>query len=67
MVGFCFQKNLSDSVQELLMLVLIGTFLFEMVFEVQPRHLYCNVPLYVITGMIGLKQIKQWVCRFGCE
>lgn len=52
LAGLFFREK-NTNYELLLMLTVVGTYLFEMMFEVQPRHLYCNVPIYVILSLIG--------------
>lgn len=40
-----------------LLLVFIGAALFELIFEIFPRHLYCNVPCFIVLAMCGLENI----------
>ena len=37
----------------MLMLTILGVTAFELIFEVFTRHLYCNVPIYIILAMEG--------------
>jgi hypothetical protein len=45
----------ADRVVLTMMLAVIGFTLFELLFEARARYLFCYSPIYVIFGMIGVR------------
>ena len=52
---FIKRKNMDNSVRVIL-LSLIGLFIFESIFEARARYLYTYVPVFIVLGMIGLNE-----------
>lgn len=50
------KRNISNT-RAVLFLIFIGAALFELIFEIFPRHLYCNVPCFIVLAMCGLENI----------
>jgi len=53
----CFFSILNGSQNNILLLTIVGVTLFELIFEVFPRHLLCNVPCFIVLSMYGLQNI----------
>ena len=47
----------------IIILALIGLFLFETIFEARSRYIFVYVPLYIFIGVIGIKNVLNWTCR----
>ena len=47
----------------IIILALIGLFLFETIFEARSRYIFVYVPLYIFIGVIGIKNVLNWMCR----
>ena len=47
----------------IIILALIGLFLFETIFEARSRYIFVYVPLYIFIGVIGIKNTLNWTCR----
>ena len=47
----------------IIILALIGLFLFETIFEARSRYIFVCVPLYIFIGVIGIKNTLNWTCR----
>ena len=47
----------------IIILALIGLFLFETIFEARSRYIFVYVPLYIFIGVIGIKNVLNWICR----
>ena len=47
-----------------LWLCTIGVTAFELIFEVSPRHIQCNVPCYIVLMAIGLCNLRGMCGRF---
>ena len=47
----------------IIILALIGLFLFETIFEARSRYIFVYVPLYIFIGVIGIKNIVNWTSR----
>ena len=47
----------------IIILALIGLFLFETIFEARSRYSFVYVPLYIFIGVIGIKNVLNWICR----
>ena len=47
----------------IIILALIGLFLFETIFEARSRYIFVYVPLYIFIGVIGIKNALNWTCR----
>ena len=47
----------------IIILALIGLFLFETIFEARARYIFVYVPLYIFIGVIGIKNTLNWTCR----
>ncbi|WP_160675966.1 glycosyltransferase family 39 protein [Clostridium sp. C8-1-8] len=58
MLGLIFTKN-DCSYNEIYVLILsvLGLTMFELIFEARARYLYIYSPIYIILGVIGLKNI----------
>jgi len=52
---FIKRKNMDNSMRVVL-LSLIGLFIFESIFEARARYLYTYVPIFIVSGMIGLNE-----------
>lgn len=46
----------------IIILALIGLFLFETIFEAMSRYIFVYVPLYIFIGVIGIKNVLNWTC-----
>lgn len=46
----------------IIILALIGLFLFETIFEARSRYIFVYVPLYIFIGVIGIKNVLNWTC-----
>ena len=57
---FIKRKNMDNSVRVIL-LSLIGLFIFESIFEARARYLYTYVPVFIVSGMIGLNEFLNWM------
>lgn len=53
----------TDRNKIVLMLVFVGCAAFEAIFEAATRHLYCNIPLFIILAMIGFHDMETFVLR----
>lgn len=53
------RKNFSD-MELVLFLMFIGCVLFELFFEIFPRHLYCNVPCFMVLAMTGMGNLEHF-------
>lgn len=49
-----------DKTKLVLMLVIVGCAVFEVVFEVATRHLYCNVPIFIVLSMTGFYSLVRY-------
>ena len=47
----------------IIILALIGLFLFETIFEARSRYIFVYVPLYIFIGVIGIKNVLNWTSR----
>ena len=47
----------------IIILALIGLFLFETIFEARSRYIFVYVPLYIFVGVIGIKNVLNWTSR----
>ena len=47
----------------IIILALIGLFLFETIFEARSRYIFVYVPLYIFAGVIGIKNVLNWTSR----
>lgn len=47
----------------IIILALMGLFLFETIFEARSRYIFVYVPLYIFIGVIGIKNVLNWICR----
>ena len=47
----------------IIILALIGLFIFETIFEARSRYIFVYVPLYIFIGVIGIKNTLNWTCR----
>lgn len=47
----------------IIILALIGLFLFETIFEARSRYIFVYVPLYIFIGVIGIKNVVNWTSR----
>ena len=47
----------------IIILALIGLFLFETIFEARARYIFVYVPLYIFIGVIGIKNVLNWTSR----
>ena len=52
---FIKRENMDNSMRVVL-LSLIGLFVFESIFEARARYLYTYVPIFIVSGMIGLNE-----------
>ena len=51
----------------IIILALMGLFLFETIFEARSRYIFVYVPLYIFIGVIGIKNVLNWICgRIKC-
>ena len=50
-----------DNNVRVILLSLIGLFIFESIFEARARYLYTYVPIFIISGMIGLNGFMDWM------
>lgn len=57
---FIKSKNMNNNMRVVL-LSLIGLFIFESIFEARARYLYTYVPIFIISGMIGLNGFMDWM------
>jgi len=57
---FIKRKDMDNNVRVIL-LSLIGLFIFESIFEARARYLYTYVPIFIISGMIGLNGFMDWM------
>lgn len=53
LIIFIKRKNMDNNMRVVL-LSLIGLFIFESIFEARARYLYTYVPIFIVSGMIGL-------------
>lgn len=51
----------ADKTKLVLMLVIVGCTIFEVIFEAATRHLYCNVPLFIVLAMTGLYSLERYL------
>ena len=59
-----FSYNYSKSRKiAIIILALIGLFLFETIFEARSRYIFVYVPLYIFIGVIGIKNVLNWTSR----
>lgn len=56
----------NDKGASVLMLTFLGVAAFELLFEVFPRHLYCNAPIFIVLAMSGCKNVLQGISTI-CE
>lgn len=57
LLGLCGKKeNATDIV---LQLTVLGTVAFELIFEVFARHLYCNIPIYIVLAMCSFDMMTK--------
>ena len=47
----------------IIILALMGLFLFETIFEARSRYIFVYVPLYIFIGVIGIKNVLNWTSR----
>ena len=47
----------------IIILALIGLFLFETIFDARSRYIFVYVPLYIFIGVIGIKNVLNWTSR----
>ena len=47
----------------IIILALIGLFLFETIFEARSRYIFVYVPLYILIGVMGIKNTINWISR----
>lgn len=47
----------------IIILALMGLFLFETIFEARSRYIFVYVPLYIFVGVIGIKNVLNWTSR----
>ncbi len=57
---FIKRENMDNSMRVVL-LSLIGLFVFESIFEARARYLYTYVPIFIVSGMIGLNEFLNWM------
>lgn len=57
---FIKRENMENSMRVVL-LSLIGLFVFESIFEARARYLYTYVPIFIVSGMIGLNEFLNWM------
>ena len=57
---FIKRKNMDNNMRVVL-LSLIGLFIFESIFEARARYLYTYVPIFIVSGMIGLNGFINWM------
>lgn len=57
---FIKRKNMDNNVR-VIFLSLIGLFIFESIFEARARYLYTYVPIFIVSGMIGLNGFMDWM------
>ncbi|MDE7310791.1 MAG: hypothetical protein K2N87_04085 [Eubacterium sp.] len=57
---FC-SFSVADKTKLVLMLAIVGCAIFEVVFEAATRHLYCNVPLFIVLGMTGFYSLVRFL------
>lgn len=57
---FIKRKDMDNNMRVVL-LSLIGLFIFESIFEARARYLYTYAPIFVISGMIGLNGFIGWM------
>ena len=55
-IKFVPQAQKKDGVQ-VLMVTLIGTVLFSMVFEARARYLMCNASVYIVLAVLGMRTV----------
>lgn len=63
--GFCRIRSREVNQEELLVLLLsiLGLIAFLSIFEARARYVYLYIPFYIITTVIGMKNIISWVNR----
>ena len=57
---FIKRENMDNSMRVVL-LSLIGLFIFESIFEARARYLYTYVSIFIVSGMIGLNEFLNWM------
>ena len=57
---FIKRKDMDNNMRVVL-LSLIGLCIFESIFEARARYLYTYVPIFIISGMIGLNGFMDWL------
>ena len=47
----------------IVILGIIGLFIFEILFEARSRYIFIYVPLYILIGVMGIKNTINWTSR----
>ena len=59
MIGY---RKKADSAVAAVLLAVIGLTVFEVLFEARARYLYIYVPFYIVTGVLGAKEMVRRAC-----
>ena len=47
----------------IIILGILGLYIFETMFEARSRYIFVYVPLYIFVGVIGIKNVVNWTSR----
>ena len=47
----------------IIILGILGLYIFETIFEARSRYIFVYVPLYIFIGVIEIKNALNWTCR----
>lgn len=47
----------------IIILGILGLYIFETMFEARSRYIFVYVPLYIFIGVIGIKNVLNWTSR----
>lgn len=59
-LGLCKR---GENIDVILELTVLGTAVFELIFEVFTRHLYCNISIYIVLAMYSLNVMTKTIQR----
>ena len=58
-----FDKNADESVKYIILLSLIGIFMFVTLFEARGRYIFNYVPIYILAAVLGINCLYQKICN----